>query len=31
VDFHAYINEMGGSGSKIQNKKPHQAALRGGI
>jgi hypothetical protein len=29
--FHAYINEMHGSRSKIPSKKSHQAALRGGI
>jgi hypothetical protein len=31
VDFHAYINEMHGSRSKIPSKKSRQAALRGGI
>jgi hypothetical protein len=31
VGFHAYINEMHGSRSKIPSKKSHQAALRGGI
>ena len=29
--FHAYINEMHGSRSKIPNKKSRQAALRGVI
>jgi hypothetical protein len=29
--FHAYINEMHGSRSKISSKKSRQAALRGGI
>jgi hypothetical protein len=29
--FHAYINEMHGSRSKIPGKKSRQAALRGGI
>jgi hypothetical protein len=29
--FHAYINEMHGSRSKIPSKKSRQAALRGGI
>jgi hypothetical protein len=29
--FHAYINEMHGSRSKIPRKKHRQAALRGGI
>jgi hypothetical protein len=29
--FHAYINEMHGSKSKIPSKKSRQAALRGGI
>jgi hypothetical protein len=29
--FHAYINEMYGSRSKIPSKKSRQAALRGGI
>jgi hypothetical protein len=29
--FHAYINEMHGSGSKIPSKKFFQAALRAGI
>jgi hypothetical protein len=29
--FHAYINDMRGSRSKIPNKKSRQAALRGGI
>jgi hypothetical protein len=31
LDFHAHINEMHGSRSKIHGKKSHQAALRGGI
>jgi hypothetical protein len=29
--FHAYINEMHGSESKIPSKKSRQAALCGGI
>jgi hypothetical protein len=29
--FHAYINEIHGSRSKIPSKKSRQAALRGGI
>jgi hypothetical protein len=29
--FHAYVNEMHGSRSKIPSKKPRQAALSGGI
>jgi hypothetical protein len=29
--FHAYINEMHGSRSKIPNKKSRQAALPGAI
>jgi hypothetical protein len=29
--FHAYINEMHSSRSKIPSKKSRQAALRGGI
>jgi hypothetical protein len=29
--FHAYINEIRGSRSKIRNKKSGQLALRGGI
>jgi hypothetical protein len=29
--FHAHINEMHGSRSKIPSKKSRQAALRGGI
>jgi hypothetical protein len=29
--FHAYINEMRGSTSKIPSKISHQAALRGGM
>jgi hypothetical protein len=29
--FHAYINEMHGSNSKIPSKKSRQAVLRGGI
>jgi hypothetical protein len=29
LDFHAYINEMHGSRSKIPSKKSRQAALRG--
>jgi hypothetical protein len=29
--FHAYINEMLGSRSKVPSKKSRQAALRGGI
>jgi hypothetical protein len=29
--FHAYINKMHGSGSKIASKKYRQAALRRGI
>jgi hypothetical protein len=28
LDFHAYVNEMHGSKSKIPIKKSHQAALR---
>jgi hypothetical protein len=31
VGFHAYINEMHGSRSKIPSKKSHQAALCGEI
>jgi hypothetical protein len=31
VGFHAYINEMHGSRSKIPSKKFRQAALHGGI
>jgi hypothetical protein len=31
VGFHAYINEMHGSRSKIPSKKSRQGALRGGI
>jgi hypothetical protein len=31
LDFHAYVNEMHGSRSKIPSKKSRQAALRGGI
>jgi hypothetical protein len=29
--FHAYINEMHGSRSKISSKKSRQGTLRGGI
>jgi hypothetical protein len=31
VGFHAYINEIHGSRSKIPSKKSRHAALRGGI
>jgi hypothetical protein len=31
VGFHAYINEMHGSRSKIPSKKSRQAVLHGGI
>jgi hypothetical protein len=31
MGFHAYVNEMHGSRSKITSKKSRQAVLRGGI